>query len=401
MQTGKTTHLFVLILLLITVSLRAITSETDIHSSNSKPSQPVIYRGFTVCELSMETLKEARETWHANQVRYMICPIWRQRGLGAQTLQEAWQKILAKLPEGLDNAQKVGINVIIDLHQIPNDHPQTYTGTEHEQSHAWWLDQSNLETLLACWRDLAKQAAQRPNQSLWLEIYNEPLDWPYVHQHPCYPPEWPKWAQAAIDEIRKIDTVHPIVIATGPGMLCWGFKDFPPLKDPSMDIIYSLHMYQPIEYTHQGVNGQEINAWSKENSEAYMTQEMQAAIDFQKKYKVRMHVGEFSAARWAPNAEVYLRDCIEFFEKMGWDWNYHALHEAGVWSLEESEQCDLLDPNGVYVKTDIAQANKNLKYRKYGEPMTGELKKPEGFTKRGQVLLDYLKRNDTIKETNK
>ena len=53
-----------------------------------------------------------------------------------------------------------------------------------------------------------------------------------------------------------------------------------------------------------------------------------------------MHIflGEFSAIRWAPDgsAHRYIRDCIEIFEKHGWDWTYHAFREWSGWSVEHT-----------------------------------------------------------------
>ena len=51
----------------------------------------------------------------------------------------------------------------------------------------------------------------------------------------------------------------------------------------------------------------------------------------------RIYVGEFSAVRWAPGAERYLKDCIDLFEEYGWDWAYHAFREWDGWSFEHSD----------------------------------------------------------------
>jgi len=48
-------------------------------------------------------------------------------------------------------------------------------------------------------------------------------------------------------------------------------------------------------------------------------------------------VGEFGVARWAPNAEDYLKDNIALFEEFGWDWTYHAFRESHIWSFEKDE----------------------------------------------------------------
>ena len=61
---------------------------------------------------------------------------------------------------------------------------------------------------------------------------------------------------------------------------------------------------------------------------------LQPVRDFQLAYNVHIYVGEFSAVRWAPGADKYLRDCIDLFEEYGWDWTYHAYREWDGWSVE-------------------------------------------------------------------
>jgi endoglucanase len=58
--------------------------------------------------------------------------------------------------------------------------------------------------------------------------------------------------------------------------------------------------------------------------------------DFQKRYRVHIYMGEFSAIRWAPDNSAcrYLGDLIEIFEARGWDWSYHAFREWDGWSVE-------------------------------------------------------------------
>jgi len=57
-------------------------------------------------------------------------------------------------------------------------------------------------------------------------------------------------------------------------------------------------------------------------------------VKFMLHYNVHIYAGEFSAVRWAPGADNYLRDCINLFEEYGWDWTYHAYREWDGWSVE-------------------------------------------------------------------
>ncbi len=246
----------------------------------------------------------------------------------------------------------------------------------------FWQDKDGktLETWIAAWKRIATLCAARPERGIWFDLMNEPLDWT---QMPSYPQQWPIWAQRLIDEIRRIDTVHPIVIEPGPGSLCGGFETFPASK--GNNLIYSLHQYQPQSYTHQGVedirntdlakaylerqrgwpgkfNDASGGLWDKARLETML----QPVFDFVKRNPdAHIYVGEFSVIRWAPNGAQYLRDNIEIFEQHGWDWTYHAFHEWHGWSPEYDET--------------------------YSTPENA-IKSP-GVNSRGAVLLEFFKRN--------
>lgn len=359
-----------------------------------------VYRGFTVATMDQAVLESAVNDWNANQVRYMMCPVWWKDQWKMPSYQATWEKILADLPAGLDRAKALGLAVVLDLHQIPNDHPQKYSDDAEKASHEVWFDESNLNTLIECWKQLAELCKDR-DQVIWFDLLNEPLDWTRVHSHPSYPPTWPEWAQKTTEAIRQIDRKHPVVIEPGPGMLTWGFAGFTPVKDPVMPVIYSVHPYQPVEYTHQGISNRIIRSfpgpfnehgggmWDKDR----LREEIKDAIEFQQKYGVQIYVGEFSVARWAPNGAAYLRELIELFEELGWDWNYHSWREADVWNLEAPDEVDLYDKDGNYVRTGVADPNEGLFYAPYGTPAKVEVPKPKELTERAKVMREYLRRN--------
>jgi endoglucanase len=359
------------------------------------------YRGFTVQFMDEKTLTDAVRTWNINQVRYMMCPVWRNK---SGTNMAAWEKILTDLPAVLDRCKKLGIAVVLDLHQLPDDNRKTYSKDADKNEHLWWYDPDNLALLIKCWKQVAEICKDR-DQVIWFDLYNEPLDSTVVHTARSYAPALPEWMQKTIDAIRTIDRRHPIVVEPGPGMLCWGFTGFPALKDPVTPVIYSVHMYQPVIYTHQGVHDTVIYGWPGRFNDhgggfwdkKRLEQELAPAIEFQKLHHARIYVGEFSVSRWSPNAADYLRDCIEIFEKYGWDWNYHAFNESAIWSLEDSDYVDLCDKKGKYVKTGLADPNSGLTYLDYSLPQVGKLPKVEGFTGRRGVMKKAFDKNTATK----
>ncbi|MHB1158396.1 MAG: glycoside hydrolase family 5 protein [Phycisphaerales bacterium] len=306
-------------------------------------------RGFTNEGLSPEDLRKAAD-WGGNNIRYMIRPGFMGEHKYHCSESEAWRRILADLPAQLDEAKRLGITVILDLHDVPNPNQKNYPADRKEKTRAFWADEDNLRIMIQCWKDIAEVCKDRP-EPIWFDLYNEPLNWDDM---PGGPKLWPAWAQQIIDAIRTIDKHHTIVVEPGPGGLCWGFKNFPLLKgDP---IVYSPHFYQPQQYTHQGIsdiaNTDLAHAylerqrdwpgtfgdsggglWNKQRIE----QELAPAIAFQKKYNVRLYIGEFSVVKWAPHGADYLRDCISIFEEHGWDWSYHALSGYPGWRLDMTD----------------------------------------------------------------
>ena len=151
---------------------------------------------------------------------------------------------------------------------------------------------------------------------------------------------WRDLTEKTAKAVRKIDPVKPIIIEPAP----WGGPEpldyFEPI-DVS-NVVYSVHMYKPGQFTHQGVHDNKIGIeypgkinnvyWDKEK----LREALRPAIEFQEDYGVQIYIGEFSAIRWAPNnsAVRYLKDVIDIFEEYQWDWAYHAFREWSGWSVE-------------------------------------------------------------------
>ena len=111
---------------------------------------------------------------------------------------------------------------------------------------------------------------------------------------------------------------------------------------PVPGVVYSVHMYSPSQFTHQGVYGAPVgvhypgtiagNRWDKET----LRHVLEPALEWQHDHGVQLYIGEFSAIRWAPDESAYryLKDCIDLFEENRWDWAYHAFREWNGWSVE-------------------------------------------------------------------
>lgn len=268
---------------------------------------------------------------------------------------------LGKLDTVLAECDKYGIKVCLSASGIfgrPKGNKESFSYEEH---------------LVDFWQIMS--ARYKTNRTVvMLDLLNEP------HPDSDGIRYWQnKLMRRLVSEIRKINPDIWIVVEPGPMGLPQGFKSLVPLKDSH--IIYSFHHYAPHNYTHQGVRGAPTGlvypgrlrmfdasleiSWNK----SQLRKSLQPAIDFQKKYGVRIYVGEFGVIRWASGAAQWLQDSIDIFEELGWDYSFHSLVGWNGWN-------PTFDPN------------EPTSGESYGGKETGSLKKlKEAWAKNKAVRL--------------
>lgn len=304
-------------------------------------ADPPKYRGAMISPPGFHEadLKVLGEEWNANLVRWQMNWGFPHGQADTATVDEynSWIEESCKLLDAmLPSLRASGVKVCLDLHTSPG-------GFNGKNINRMFEEEQFASAFVETWRRLA--ARYKDEDAVWAyDILNEPVesddkeDFSYI--------SWRELAIRTSQAIREIDTETPIIFEPSN----WGgpthFADLVPLDIPN--IIYSFHMYHPLEFTHQGVFDHnddwhrfvypgEINgvSWNKEK----LREIMSSVRTFQQKYNVPIYVGEFSAIRWAPDhsAYRYLKDVIEIFEEYGWDWTYHAFREWSGWSVEYTE----------------------------------------------------------------
>jgi len=279
-----------------------------------------------------EGLRTFGRDWNANLVRWQLI---RNRRTSTTGDYDQWlEGELQRLDAGLPLCEKYGLLVVIDLHSPPGGKPTTsgYYGTDNEL----FTNRKKQDKFVEIWRHIATR--YKNSKAVWgYDLANEPVE-EFVEDG-C--DDWHALATRAAKAIRKIDPVRAIICEAPP----WGgpssLAEFTPIA--VSNVVYSVHMYVPGEFTHQGVHKRDAEPvnypgligkkmWDK----AALEKVLQPVVDFQKAYNVHIYLGEFSAIRWAPDGSAcrYLADCIEIFESHGWDWSYHAFREWDGWSVE-------------------------------------------------------------------
>lgn len=278
--------------------------------------------------LTEEDIKTFGQAWRANLMRYQIDNHEKLDVSSSENVTAWLNSKLSLLDQRLPLFRKYGVNIVIDLHSPPRMTQNSLLST----SLSW--DKSTQDELVRVWEIMANKYKDEP--AIWgYDILNEPMENDYVGENL----DWNRLAERVAKAIRVIDPQKFIIIEPAPLAAPGALKTFIPVDVPN--VVYSIHCYQPIGFTHQGVVGNESvsypgisggKLWNKEALE----KDLAPAMEFQRKYNVPIYVGEFSVARWAPgdSAVNWLRDIIDIFEANGWNWTYHAFREADCWSVE-------------------------------------------------------------------
>ncbi|MCY3022127.1 MAG: cellulase family glycosylhydrolase [Planctomycetota bacterium] len=282
--------------------------------------------------LSEADLRVLGGEWKANHVRWQLCWNGFPRSPADKGDLDAYDKwlegVLSHVDKLLPVCEELGVLVLVDLHTPPG-------GRDDANDCRLFQEKRFQDKFLELWDKIARR--YKGNKAVWgYDLVNEPVEGLVAEGLM----DWQALAEKTAGLVRAIDPDRAIVIEPAP----WGGPDslgnLEPLSVPG--VVYSVHMYAPFQFTHQGVYNNPVGIeypgeiagkkWDKEQ----VRRALKPALDFQRDYGVHMYIGEFSAIRWAPNdgACTYLRDVIDIMEEYGWDWAYHAFREWDGWSVE-------------------------------------------------------------------
>ncbi len=268
------------------------------------------------------------QSWGATLIRYQMWG-YRQGKDAPVDLDAYWRWLEGKLDHFdsfvLPQAVARGMKVALDLHTPPG-------GRDASNDLRMCHDTECAAFFVETWRRIAKRFMGREG-IYGYDLVNEPM------QTSEALPECDFWTlqRLAAEAIREFDPDTPILVECNGQDSPGGFGSFSPLD--LTNVIYEVHMYIPLAYTHQGVLWKQGEGVPYPNAEKdWNAESLRGALrpvrEFQLRHGAKIYCGEFSAVAWAPGADRYLRDCIDIFEEYGWDWSYHAFREWGGWSVE-------------------------------------------------------------------
>ncbi len=276
-----------------------------------------------------EDLRVLGLEWNANVIRWQMTRNWGRAGTDRDLAEyDRWlESELEDLDRVLAAGLRYGLKVVVDMHTPPG-------GRYENMDLAIFHEPLYQDHYVALWKMIAKR--YKGHAAVWgYDLVNEPVQ---NMPSPKGVADYLGTQVRAAKAIREVDGEVPIFIEASRWDSAEGFRELEPVDVPN--VIYQVHMYQPGEFTHQGVRDSVTGVtypgkigrvfWDKER----IRKALAPVRQFQLSYNVHIYVGEFSAIRWAPGAHDYLRDCIDVFEEYGWDWTYHAYREWDGWSVE-------------------------------------------------------------------
>ena len=304
------------------------------------------YRGFMIdpSDFSDSNNRVAKldelARWNVNLVRWQMLMYGDDNRNIAQQFADATSSLLASLSD----FRRAGISVIVDFH------PRNNLGENIG------LSLPLQEQLVAAWRQLA--TVLRSNSTVVAyDVFNEP---------PMAVGTWNALLKKLVAGIRQVDRSTPILISparTDPANITKL-----PRFAPEQNVVYTMHMYDPMGYTHQGLKRDETRNWPvnakydqarHDRTMATLQRVRNWQNSFPEASRPRIYVGEFSVVREFQDltdsdgdgnvterlpvhgTTKYLRDVITKFEQYGWDWSYHAYDEAQEWDLRLGNPQDL------------------------------------------------------------
>ena len=279
-------------------------------------------------------LRVLGQEWNGNLVRWQL--VRREKFDNALDLEayDRWlQSALKQMDAALPLCEKYGLRIVVDLHSPPGGH--RFNGGYAGSDHGLFTDAKCQRKFVEVWQHMAQR--YKNVRTIWgYDLANEPVECVAGEELA----EWQELAQRAAKAIRAIDPERAIIVEPPEWGNPQGLRELRPLDVPN--VVYSVHMYLPHAFTHQGVHGPG-KAWrypgqidGKPWDKAQLEAALKPVVEFQRKYGVHIYIGEFSAIRWAPDQSAcrYLKDLIDIFEAHDWDWSYHAFREWDGWSVE-------------------------------------------------------------------
>ncbi len=208
--------------------------------------------------------------------------------------------------------RKYGLNAVLDLHKTAG-----FSFDNYGENESGFFESDELqERFYRLWEEFAKRYGCL-SDSVAFELLNEVTDKAFIDQ-------WNRISNECIKRIRAYAPDTLILVGSYWNNSSEAVKDLLPPYDDK--VIYNIHCYDPIKFTHQGaywtdmVNPEERFSFEEaEISPEYFEQRFISAIEKAKENNTDLYCGEYGVIdRSTPEDTIKWYKCINsVFEKYG------------------------------------------------------------------------------------
>ena len=258
----------------------------------------------------------------------------------------------AWIDKNIEQADKYGIKLILNMHYPQGGYQSTGTGIE------LWTDIENQKRLIALWSEIARRY-EDCDTILGYGLVNEPIV-AKTDINLKGVDIWKDLAQRITDGIRIYDENHIVFIENIYGSQIYDENKGEWIKDKNDkdswtlidddNVVYEFHFYNPLEVTHMHIYGDEIN---KDATYKLDAKTMEAMVYYALKWgednNVPLFMGEFGTSKisYENNAlgEQWMEAMMHIIYKYDINFSYHNFHERnfGLYTTSSSVAYDNLN----------------------------------------------------------
>lgn len=230
------------------------------------------------------------------------------------------------LEQTLDDLQEAGLYMVLAA------------GFGDDARNRLWGDAALQEAAIDLWSELALRLKGRAVIA-GFDLVNEPV--PPGLTYAMRQSRWLDFAGRVVAAVQRADPTRVLIVQSAPDATPASFRNLRPLVFGNL--VYSVHSYEPFDFTHQGVMREfpQARPFPEAREDGVSTAQLlvdslEPVREFAARHAVPIYVGEFSAPRWAPghSSARYLRQSIDIFERHGWSWSYHEYRAWHGWDAE-------------------------------------------------------------------
>lgn len=228
-----------------------------------------------------------------------------------------------RVEKAVQLCRKYGLNAVIDLHKTAG-----FSFDNYGENESGFFESTELqEHFYRLWEQLAMRFSDYED-NVAFELLNEITDRDFID-------EWNRISLECIKHIRKYAPKNLILVGSYWNNSAEAVKDLAPPADDR--IVYNMHCYDPIKFTHQGAYWTDMinkdDRFSFEEADitpALFEKLFMSAIEKADKYGVSLYCGEYGVIDiCSPEDTVKWFRCINsVFEKYGISrcaWSYKGM----------------------------------------------------------------------------